>query len=163
MSRNEQSGLEGGALKQLRILLKAELGDGLELLKDLEDNPICSISYDESDACIVVLWRRYATSTQLRFIHESIIGLIEKHGASKILGDDTALATIYVADQKWIAQNWMPRAMAAGLKVAARKSPTSYFGRLSVDIVQSLAPAGLAMRAFADMDDARRWLRSTNP
>ena len=93
MSRNEQSGLEGGALKQLRILLEAESGDGLELLKDLEDNPICSISYDESDACIVVLWRRYATSTQLRFIHESIIGLIEKHGASKILGDDTALAT----------------------------------------------------------------------
>ena len=156
MAQNEES----DALKELRRRLEAESNDGLQLLRDVADNPVCSISLDETIPCVVVTWKQYATSTQLRYVHENIIRLLEQHRVSKILGDDTGLATIHTEDQKWIVGNWMPRAMASGLRAAASKSPSSYFGKVSVDEVQAAAPAGLALRSFADMEEARQWLKS---
>lgn len=151
---------EGEDLARLRVRLEAESTDGLKLLESLKDNPICSISYDAQVPCIVVVWKRYATSTQLRFIHESIKDLLEAHGVTKILGDDTAIPTIHAADQAWIAENWMPRAIRAGLRAIASKSPTSYFGKLSISSIQAVAPGNLVFRSFDAMDDARRWLLS---
>jgi len=72
------------------------------------------VSIDENIPAIVVLWKGYATGTQLRFVHENILDQLRKHGMSKVLGDDTGLPTIHAEDQSWIVENWMPRAIAAG-------------------------------------------------
>src|SRR5262249_39847050 len=64
------------SLEQLRSRLEAESGDGLRLLENLEDNPICCVSFDTSIPCIRVVWKRYATSTQLRFIHERLLRML---------------------------------------------------------------------------------------
>jgi hypothetical protein len=153
---------ESDALRQIRAQLEIESGDSLELARNIEDNPICSITLDKSVPCIAVVWRRYATSTQLRFIHEVILELLKKHHVSKVLGDDTNLPTIHRDDQAWIAHNWMPRAVAAGLKVACNKAPIAFFGRMAVSSVQSIAPEGLLIRSFEDIADAQRWLQNFN-
>jgi hypothetical protein len=44
---------------------------------------------------------------------------------------------IHAEDQKRIIEDWLPRAKAAGLKAAAAKVPFSFFGKLSIGIVQS--------------------------
>jgi len=160
MPENRRNREESESLKQLRTRLESESNDGLQLLKDLADNPVCSVTFDENIPCIVVAWKQYATSTQLRYVHESLINLLEQHRVSKILGDDTALATIHNDDQSWIVGNWMPRAMASGLRAAASKSPSSYFGKVSVESVQSIAPPGVVLRSFADMAEARQWLKN---
>lgn len=146
-------------LLELRKQLEAESSDSLQVLSDPASNPVCSIAYDESIPGIVVTWKRYATSTQIRFIHEYVLGLLRKHGVKKILGDDSSLATIHTEDQTWIITDWMPRAIAAGLRVGASKAPDSYFGQLSVTSVQSETPQELETRQFDDLDEARRWLR----
>jgi hypothetical protein len=155
---------EASSLKYLRILLEAETSDSIRLLENIKDNPICSVYIDQSVPCVVVSWRRYATSTQLRYIHETILHMLERHGATKVLGDDTSLPTIHEEDQRWIVENWIPRAIAAGLKVAASKKPASHFGRISVDniraVIRSIAAENLLIRAFDDIDAARRWLQS---
>jgi hypothetical protein len=159
----EQHRHESDSLNRLRAQLETESGDSRKLLKNLKDNPICSLTFDEAIPAVVIIWRQYATSTQLRFIHESILGLLQKHAASKILGDDTDLPTIPAEDQAWIVEDWMPRAIVAGLKFACCKRPDSYFGRVSVRSVQSVAPKGLATREFDNFDEARRWLKSACP
>jgi hypothetical protein len=108
-------------MEHLRDLLKKESGDSLKLLRDVKNSPICSISFDDTVPCISVVWKQYATSTQLRFVHETILHMLGKYRVSKVLGDDTALPTIHADDQTWITRNWMPRAIAAGLKAAAGK------------------------------------------
>jgi hypothetical protein len=146
-------------LGQLRLLLEAESSDSLKLLKDITNNPICSVTVDESVPCIFVVWKQYATSTQLRFIREYILELIKHDGATKVLGDDTRLPTIHAEDQKWIVEDWMPRAMAAGLRFCCSRSPDAYFGKVAVSNVQSIAPHGLVTRRFDVMEDATQWLR----
>ncbi len=79
MPENRRNREQSETLKQLRGRLEAESNDGLKLLRNIKDNPICSLFFDDTIPCVVVTWKQYATSTQLRFIHENIIGMLEKH------------------------------------------------------------------------------------
>jgi hypothetical protein len=148
------------SLDALRLRLQQESSDGLRLLENVRDNPVCSIEVDASIPGLVVVWKRYATSTQLRYIHECILSLLKQHGLQKILGVDTKLPLIHDEDQKWIVDNWMPRALAAGLRAGASTRPASLFGRISVAEVQSHLPGSLLIRSFDSVGEARSWLET---
>jgi hypothetical protein len=150
---------EDDVLIQLQRRLEVESGDSIKLSRDIEDNPICSISIEHSVPCVVVVWQQYATSTQVRFIHESVLRLLRERRIRKILGDDTGLATIYADDRRWIVENWMPRAVAAGLRAVASTSPKGYFGQLSVTNIRCGAPSDILFGTFDEIEEARRWLK----
>ncbi len=97
--------IKTGVLEQLRIAVATESSDGQRLAENLGENPICTVVVDERIPGIVVTWRRYATSTQLRFIHEAILDLVHRRALSRILGDDTALPMIHAEDQRWIVED----------------------------------------------------------
>ncbi|HEY4168766.1 MAG TPA: hypothetical protein VGM96_18410 [Reyranella sp.] len=130
-----------------------------EPLSELENNPVCSVLLDSDVPCLTVVWKRQGTSAQLRALHERLLELLRKYKIHKILGDDTALPLIEPDDQAWIVQDWMPRAVAAGLKLAANKSPEAYFGRLAVETIKA-SQSLLAIRSFEHFDEARRWLKN---
>jgi hypothetical protein len=149
-----------GSFEGLQRLLKRESGDGCALADNLEDNPICTVTFDASIPCLLVRWKAYATSTQIRYIHECLIRLIKKHRVSRILGDDADLANISTVDQHWIVRNWVPRAIGEGLKVAASNKPRDYHAQASVNRILSALPADLTIRSFESLGEARDWLRS---
>ena len=122
-----ESSSSGASLEKLARFLKQESADSAALVRDIGNNPICCVSYDESIPGIFVEWRSYATSTQLLFIHERVLEFLERHHASKILGDVSGLPTVHTEDQKWIIENWMPRAQAAGLRATAAETADGLF------------------------------------
>ena len=150
---------DNSQLAKLRRILEQESHDSIALLNNVADNPICAIRHDAELPGIFVEWRNYATSSQLRFVHEYLIHLLEQHNVYKILGDDSALLTIHSSDQEWIALDWMPRAKKAGFRAAAAKRPTGYFGHLAVSNVQAAVSGEIMLRSFSDLNDARTWLR----
>lgn len=150
-------GLSG--LDALKRAVERESNDGRALVANLADNPICAVSRDDDVPCICIQWKGYATSAQIRLIHERLIGLIERDRISKILGDDTALVSVSSEDQDWIIWEWMPRAIAAGLRVVASKSPNGHYGRMSVNRIQAVIAPKLRVRSFDNLADAREWLR----
>ncbi|HEX3576328.1 MAG TPA: hypothetical protein VHU42_17155 [Rhodopila sp.] len=162
-SGNQQTTAGNERIQQLQKRLAVESGDSAQLLKDIENNPICSVSVDHTVPCIVVAWKRYATSNQLRFVQEKVIDLLARHGLSKLLGDDTVLPTIHREDQFWLVSDWMPRAAAAGLRSIASKTPASHFGKVSLDNIRSAVCAGVSMRSFGDIAEARQWLQGLQP
>jgi len=145
-------------LEKLRYQIEAESGDGLKLLRSLTNNPICSIFLDGNVPCITVSWKRYATSTQFRYVHESLIPLISKYQVNRILSEDTALPTIHLQDQRWVIDDWMPRAAAAGLRAVASKRPVAYFARMAVENIRAEVSGGVTMRCFDELEAARHWL-----
>ena len=147
-------------LRGLREKLRQDTRDSFQLLGNFWDNPICSIIHDEASRSIIVVWKQYATQIQLRYIHENLLTLIYKYRVDKILGDDTALLAIPSEDRFWIIAEWFPRAVECGLRFAASKRPTSYFGKLSVSHIQSAAPAGIECRSFEQLHEAREWLET---
>ena len=150
----------GNHLLELCEKLRQDSRDSLQLLNNFCENPICSIILDEGSRCVTVVWKQYATKTQLRYIHENLLTLICEHGVCKILGDDTALPTVPSEDRFWVTDDWLPRAVQCGLRFVASKRPHSYFGKLSVCQIQSAAPADLEWRSFERLDEAREWLET---
>jgi hypothetical protein len=108
---------------------------------------------------VTIVWKRYVTSLQLRYIHENIITLLSQHSLRAILGDDTALPTIHAEDQRWLVEDWMPRARAAGLVAIANVRPSAPWGQAAVAIVQQGLGQHLDIASFEDRDSARAWLR----
>ena len=147
-------------VEALRVLLREESGDGARLADDAADNPICAVTVNEAVPCIQVVWRRYATTIQLRFVHELVLLLQAQHGLAGILGDDTRLATVHQEDRRWIVEDWMPRATRAGLRTIAQTRAAQHFGQLAIEQIRSAAPTDIVFRYFDHPGDARRWLRT---
>jgi hypothetical protein len=87
---------------------------------------------------------------------------LQEHGVNKILGDDSALPTIHAEDQAWIIKDWLPRAMAVGLKATANKPPLFHFGKVSVSSVQAGLRTGLITKSLDTLEEARAWLHGVN-
>jgi hypothetical protein len=148
-------------LIELRKLV-SESHDGARLVQNPCDNPICKLSYNKNVNCVEVVWRKYATSPQLRYVHELILCMLVQYSVSKILGDYTDLPIIHAEDQRWIVEQWLPRAMAAGLKAAASVISMTFFGRVAIGAIQSALARKVQVRNFRDVHSARRWLKDFN-
>jgi len=130
------------------------------MVKVLLDAVVCSFVFDETLAVIVVTRKGYARSDEFRGIHERLLDAVRVYRVNKVLSDDTALPTIASEDQQWIAQDWMSRAVAAGLRTAATRRAESYFGKIAVSNVHNAAPANLNIAMFDTLDQARDWLQA---
>jgi hypothetical protein len=139
--------------------LVAESHDGAQLLQKPYDNPICKLSYNKNVKCIEVVWRKYASSPQLRYIHEIILCMLVRYKASKILGDDSDPPIIHAEDQRWIVQQWLPRARTVGLKAAASVISMTFFGRVAISSIQSEFAPEVQVGNFHNVHSARRWLK----
>jgi hypothetical protein len=124
------------------------------------DLPTCSLTLDNSLPGLVVQWKGYATSTELRAVHEQLLDLIQKHRVSKILGDDTSLVSIAAEDRLWILENWMPRAIGAGLRVAAAKRSANYFARVALAEIENAMGQRMQIKMFDTLADAKAWLQA---
>ncbi len=147
-------------LRNLVRRLMTDSIDSAELVASPVDNPICAVQVDESIPCVTVVWKRYASSIQLRFVHEKILGLLRQHGLRAVLGDDKALPTLHPEDQRWILEDWLPRAKQAGLIAAASRRPVSHWAQIAIESLQAALSEHVEVQSFDDWGDARAWLRT---
>ena len=146
------------SLAELRQIVEAESIEGIEVSRNPRDNPICRLSYDENLTCIEVVWRKYATSAQLRFLHEVILDMLLQHRADKILGDDSDLPIVHAEDQRWIMEDWFPRARAAGLCAIATSISMTFFGKVAIGRIHARVAEEIPIKDFNSIHLARSWL-----
>jgi hypothetical protein len=121
----------------------------------------CTVGYDSDVPCVIMTWKGYATSRAFREANERVLGVIAERKATKVLGDIEEFVLIGSDDQNWLTNDWIPRAMAAGLRTAALITPAFYFNRVAVESVgQRLDPEAFTLRFFESREAARAWLAS---
>ena len=119
----------------------------------------CSVAYDREVPCVVMVWKGYATSPLFRETNERVLACIKENNASRLLGDIVDFVLIGAEDQAWLNDDFIPRAIAAGLRRVALVQPTYYFNRVAVENVGRRTDAQrLALGFFADLPSARAWL-----
>jgi len=125
----------------------------------MDDSGVCTIRFDPQVGCVVMVWKGYATSEEFRAGNERVLAAILETGATRLLGEVTDFKLIGATDQQWLNDNWIPRAVQAGLRRVALIQPVYYFNRVAIETVaQRVDPATLEIGYFTDLDAARAWL-----
>jgi hypothetical protein len=124
-------------------------------------NEACSLFFDSDVPCVVMEAHGYATSQQFRDITENMLFLLKEKRVSKMLVDTTHLQIIGAEDQKWLNEDWLPRAIAAGYRACAMIKSKYFFNRVAVDnVVNQIDQSQLTVQYFDDRELARTWLKN---
>jgi hypothetical protein len=125
----------------------------------MAETDVCTIRYDPEGRCVVMVWQGYATSAEFRAANERVLAAIYAHRATNLLGDVSRFVLIGATDQNWLNDNWIPRAIEAGLRRVALVQPTYYFNQVAVENVgRRLDATRLQLSYFGDMASARDWI-----
>ena len=123
------------------------------------DNEYITVECDPEAGIVQHVMHRFVVSDVFRQGLELGLGLMQEHGATRWLSDDRRNGALSTEDSEWAANVWQPRAVALGLELWAIVLPEAVFGNKRLRrIVEAERRRGLKVEAFADPDEARRWL-----
>jgi stage II sporulation SpoAA-like protein len=100
----------------------------------------------------------WATTAEAQAVLDAVIRALRAHHGSRWLIDGRKMKVIKQADQDWIKENWLPRAAAAGLRLAALVMPESGLAMMNIDDVARVSENGIDVRYFSTVEEAAAWL-----
>jgi len=99
-----------------------------------------------------------ANTSESQAVLDAIIRALRGHRGSRWLVDGRKMRVVKRADQDWVTPDWLPRAAAAGLKLAAIVQPSSAVAMTNIDAVAGVSENGIDVRFFSTVEMAARWL-----
>jgi hypothetical protein len=119
------------------------------------------VTWDDSIRCAVLQLDRYVAGEEFRKAADSTLKLLERRHACKLLTNSSDMKALPQEDQRWVDEDWRPRATAAGLRYNAVVIPKSPTAQLTVENMMKRVPAGVIEFAyFSDIEEAKAWLHS---
>lgn len=115
-------------------------------------------SFDNANGWVYNEWKGEVTVDEVIEACVVSIEYLEEQKSPKILNDNSQLKGSWDEANEWIAQNWMPRALAAGLKKFAHITSPDVFGALSAEELVTQAK-DFEMRIFNNRAEAKAWLK----
>jgi hypothetical protein len=126
-----------------------------------------SLEYDATVPAIIARFDGFMSSEQFRdFLNKGLDFLIQKkqNGEPILWLADTSKHVVQPdKDTKWVADDWNPRAIKAGIYHVAFVLPENVFGGMSVKkYVENTDKKGDSMivQMFGNIDSAKSWFRS---
>jgi hypothetical protein len=127
------------------------------------------LEYDSTVPCITASFIGFMSSEQFRsFLNKGLDYLIEKkkeHDKILWLADTRKHVVQPDKDTKWVADEWNPRALKAGIYHVAFVLPENVFGGASVKKYaenNEQKKDKMVVQMFGDIDSAKNWFRDLN-
>ena len=127
------------------------------------DAPHASIRWDCGGQWVIIEWKAWANSSEYRAAHETVLLALHENRASRNLIDATQARVVSDEDQKWLIENWIPRATAAGRRWTAVVMPKSALARtISENIDKRPRSSITKVEYFESVEEAAAWLSTVN-
>lgn len=122
----------------------------------------CSLTVLPEIPCVEIQWMGMPSSEEFRKGCDTAIELMQKNGISKVLTDNSQAQLFKVDDQKWLNDNWLPRAELAGYKVSATiLGDSDAFVKFAAQSIASKRDHSKFLnKFFKTRDEALEWLKS---
>jgi hypothetical protein len=118
-----------------------------------------SVKWDAEAATVVVVWEGWANSNEFAAMLEAGVQALKDHRGSRWLADCRRQKVLNPTDQDRADREWLPRALAAGLKKFAVVLPDSGLAGTNLkDRLAGVPDAKLGIAYFATVQQAREWL-----
>lgn len=125
-----------------------------------------TLEYDSTVPCITATFKGFMSSEQFRdFLNKGLDKLIEKkkfHNKILWLADTSKHVVQPDKDTQWVADEWNPRALKAGIEHVAFVLPENVFGNMSVKkYSENNDKRGnkMVVQMFGDINLAKKWFR----
>ncbi|MCF7758552.1 hypothetical protein KQ941_29435 [Paenibacillus xylanexedens] len=122
------------------------------------DSTQATVSWNEDNKVVVLQWKSFARGEQYRTPLNKLLELAVQKRSNKALYDSRHLAVISPDDQEWVAQEWYPRSLEAGLKYSALLVPHKAIAKSSANRMLSGMDISNPSQEFHDLDEAFQWL-----
>jgi hypothetical protein len=120
---------------------------------------VAAVTWDENAHLVLVEWEGWANSEEFAALLEAELRAIEQHHCSVLLADCRRQRVLHQKDQDRANREWLPRALAAGLKCFAVVVPASVVAEMNLrDSLEKASGAVLKVAYFATVEEARDWL-----
>jgi len=119
---------------------------------------VASVRWEPDGAMVVVEWEGWSDSEEFGALLAAEIRALTKHRGARLLADCRRQKVLSPADQDKDRQ-WLPRAVAAGLKRFAIVLPTSGLATMNIrDRLGTVPSTTLEIAYFDGVDEAKAWL-----
>lgn len=125
------------------------------------DAPFLTIHWDDDGGIAWAEWKDSTGGEPMKRGLEAGLRLIVEKKATRWLADTRRLGSMDPADVKWVSDDWVPRAVAAGISRMALLAPKKVVVALAVkSFMARINDRELANEYFDDLQAARAWLRA---
>jgi hypothetical protein len=131
----------------------------LQLDLHFESDP-CIIYFNPKLNCVHTVWKGdYSGGQGFHTILNEIVALLEKKKIGLIVADARKMKLISTADQKWIVDDWYPRALKAGFYCQALIVSEATLNEMTIkQIVDVYDENQVRTKYFKSYDDAEAWI-----
>jgi len=119
---------------------------------------VADVTWDANWNVVHIEAQGWADTAESRAILDSAIDAMTDHQGSRWLVDGRDMHAIKPSHQEWITENLLPRALAAGLRVAAIVIPRDAEAMMNIDDMAKAADHEIDVRYFSTVEKAREWL-----
>lgn len=118
-----------------------------------------SVRWDAAGQTVFVEWEGWADSTEFVAILDAGVRALREHRGSRWLADCRRQKVLNPTDQDRADREWVPRALAAGLKRFAAVLPESGLAAQNLkERLGKVPDTKLKVEYFATVQEARDWL-----
>ena len=122
---------------------------------------VASVKWDEGCRTVLVEWEGWASGPEFMGLLNAGLKALQDHGGSCWLADCRRQKVLNPGDQDQADREWLPKALAAGLKRFAVVLPASGLATMNLRERLGKVPAtAMKVGYFATVDEARAWLAS---
>lgn len=119
---------------------------------------VAKVAWDRERATVFVEWEGWANSTEFAALLDAGVVALQKHRGSRWLADCRRQRVLNPTDTERADREWLPRAVAAGLRRFAVVLPASGLAAMDIKDREAMLSAVLEVGYFASVDEASEWL-----
>jgi hypothetical protein len=120
---------------------------------------VAAVRWDPDARLVFVEWEGWADSGEFKELLDAEIKALHEHRGWRLLADCRQQKVINPVDQDRANKEWLPRALAAGLKRFAVILPRSGLAEMNIrDALGKVPDAALQVAFFATVEEGKTWL-----
>ncbi len=122
--------------------------------------PYLTITYEPTNNWLRNEWQGVLSVDSVMQGADAVLATMKQTGCQYLLNDNRAVVGSWNQANTWIAETWMPQALAMGLRRFAHVALPGTFVQASAEEMRKRVNDRFAMELFAKIEEAEAWLRT---
>jgi len=121
----------------------------------------CKIEYIPESDYLIIRWYGFPKSNEFRQACDMALNYMIELNIKKLLTDNREVKVFGVSDQKWLNEEWFPKALALGYYASATLISNDVFVKSAISkIISTRKDSKVRNKSFNNEIDALNWLNS---